>query len=137
MSDILKYHKYKNYICEIDIFENISEPINLNKLYTTSKCKINRIINMIDNMEIEKIDENYYKGSNIEKTIKIYLYDLLFDMPDIKYFYSYFRCFYFNFIENKQYLLFNNFCGTCDVYTNEGDFIKTILINNNDLIELK
>ena len=81
MSDILKYHKYKNYICEIDIFENISEPINLNKLYTTSKCKINRIINMIDNMEIEKIDEYYYKGANIERIRKIHLYDLFFDIP--------------------------------------------------------
>lgn len=138
MSEFIKYHKYKNYICEIDFLENYNdlEPINLNKLYKISKCKINKIINIIDNTEIDKIDEIYYKGSIIEKIRKIHLYDLFIDIPDIKYFYSYSRCFYFNFIEDKQYLLFNNFCGTCNIFTDSGDFIKTILINNNDIIEL-
>ena len=52
MSEFIKYHKYKNYICEIDFLENYNdlEPINLNKLYKISKCKINKIINIIDNI---------------------------------------------------------------------------------------
>jgi len=41
---------------------------------------------MINNMEIEKIDEYYYKGANIERIRKIHLYDLFFDIPDIIYF---------------------------------------------------
>ena len=84
MSEFIKYHKYKNYICEIDFLENYNdlEPINLNKLYKISKCKINKIINIIDNTEIDKIDEIYYKGSIIEKIRKIHLYDLFIDMPE-------------------------------------------------------
>jgi len=33
MSEFIKYHKYKNYICEIDINENNNEEINLNGLF--------------------------------------------------------------------------------------------------------
>ena len=31
MAEFIKYHKYKNYICEIEIFENMEENINFNK----------------------------------------------------------------------------------------------------------
>lgn len=41
MAEFIKYHKYKNYICEIEIFENMEENINFNKLYKSSRCKIN------------------------------------------------------------------------------------------------
>ena len=57
-------------------------------------------------------------------------------MPDIIYFYSYIRCFYYNFIEDKQYLLFNNFCGTINKFTDSGNLIKSVMINNNNIIEL-
>jgi hypothetical protein len=137
MNDLIKkYHKYKNYICEIEIFENINESINFDKLYKTSRCKINKIINIVDNTELDKIDEIYYRGAIIEKIREINLYDTIINIPNIIYFYSYYRCFYFNFIEDKQYLLFNNFCGICKIYSDSGYHIKSILINNNDIIQI-
>jgi hypothetical protein len=143
MNDYKKYHKYDHYICEIELFDksktdNISEKINiLNASYKTDICKINKIINIIDKTEIEKIDNIYYKNAIIEKNRICNLYDVIVELPDILYFLSYDNCFYHNFIEEKQYLLWKNgFCGTYDVYDYSGIFIKTKLINNDKIIDL-
>lgn len=137
MDTSIKYHKFLHYICEIELYEesilNMSLD-NVNSTYTTDKCKILKIINMINNKEIEKIDDVYYKNAQIYKIRKCNLYDVYFEIQDITFFLSYNKCFYYNFIEDKQYLLFNNgFCGTHDKYDRDGNYIYTILINNDNL----
>ena len=92
---------------------------------------------MITGENINKINETYYVDSIIYDIRKINLYDVIIDMPNIIYFLSYDKCFYHNFIEENQYLLFNSgFCGTYNVHNESGDFIKTIMINNNSIINL-
>jgi len=145
-NNIKKYHKYKNYICEITILplidniDNIDKNIidnNINGLYYANRCRINKIINIIDNKEIEKIDDIYYKNAIIEKTRNINLYDTNLIMPDIIYYLSYDRCFYHNFIEETQYLLWKDgFCGTYKIFSENGDYLYTYLIINNDIIKI-
>lgn len=36
MNEIIKYHKYKNYICEIELFENSQIIPKINNEYTLS-----------------------------------------------------------------------------------------------------
>lgn len=132
-----KYHKYKHFICHIELCNPIPNThYHINNLYRTDKCKIIKIINMIDNNEIDKIDEQYYKDAIIEKNRQINLYDIKIDMPDITYFISYERCFYYNFIEDKQYLLFDEFCGIYKQYDDKGEHKKTFLINKNNIFEI-
>ena len=137
MNEYIRYHKYKNFICEIEIINNKNNEINYNATYYTDKCKIKKIINMITGENINKIDDIYYVNSIIYDIRKINLYDTMIDMPNIIYFLSYEKCFYHNFIEENQYLLFNSgFCGTHNMHNKSGEFIKSIMINNNIIINL-
>ena len=58
-------------------------------------------------------------------------------MPDIIYYLSYDRCFYHNFFEERQYLLWKDgFCGTYKIFSKNGDYLSTYLIINNDIIKI-
>ena len=119
---IKKYHKH-------NIIENKNKNIDDYKFYKNG---------------IKKISENSYYKFNFDTNItkdNIYdifeKYDVIVELPDILYFLSYDNCFYHNFIEEKQYLLWKDgFCGTCNLYDYYGNFIKTKLINNDKIIDL-
>jgi hypothetical protein len=109
MNEYIRYHKYKNFICEIEIINNANNEIIYNAnneiiynanneiiynaTYYTDKCKIKKIINMITGENINKIDDIYYVNSIIYDIRKINLYDTMIDMPNIIYFLSYEKCF--------------------------------------------
>jgi hypothetical protein len=148
MDKYIRYHKYKNYICIIELInnnsstydnssiDNFSNRIDIyNATYRTDKCKIKHIIDMVTNDYIDKINDTYYVNSIIHNVRKVNIYDINVDMPNIIYFLSFDKCFYHNFIEEKQYLLWiSGFCGTYNMYNDYGEYIKTLFINNNFVI---